>query len=144
MKLNLVIVLMLSSILLSSSNKFLSMSIDEVWNKHINDFTNRNLDEIVKEYDENSFLIINNKIFKGISEIRYVFERLFSLFDQGETSPITPVIERDIIYLTYTFNPNEKLGLKQNQYFGSDTFVFRNGKIITQTIASKLFDDFQI
>ncbi|MCX6116734.1 MAG: hypothetical protein NT027_04275, partial [Proteobacteria bacterium] len=64
-----------------------------------------------------------------------VFVQLFKIFDDGVNRIDSPILIDRFVYITWHFTPS---GMKE--YFGTDTFVIEDGKIVLQTIASPLYD----
>lgn len=114
-------------------------STGEVWNHHIQAWEARSVEDIVSDYSDESVLILNNQIFKGQNQIAHVFTQLFNIFDAGVNRIDTPVVFDRFVYITWHFTPTTK-----SEFFGTDTFVIENGKIILQTIASPLYEAFPI
>lgn len=113
------------------------MNTAEVWQHHIDSWDRRDLDEIVSEYTDNSILIANNKIYRGPVEIRGVFSFLFQLFDNGNNIIDPAIVLERIAYITWHFTPNG-----DTEYYGTDSFVIEDGKIVYQTIASLLYEKY--
>lgn len=111
----------------------------KLWAHHIEAWNARDLDGIMTEYREDSILIRNNRVFKGIAEIRGVFDGLFGLFDNGNNIIDPAVLEEEVIYITWHFTPNN-----DREYYGTDSFVVQNGIIKYQTIASLLYEKYLV
>jgi len=111
----------------------------KLWEHHINAWDARDLDGIMTEYREDSILIRNNIVFKGLAEIRGVFDGLFHLFDKGNNIIDPVVIEEEVIYFTWHFTPNN-----DHEYDGTDSLVVQNGIIKYQTIASLLYEKYLV
>lgn len=111
----------------------------EVWEHHIEAWDARDLDAIMADYGEDSILIRNNIVFKGIEEIRGVFDGLFHLFDNGKNIIDPAALEEEIIYITWHFTPDN-----DREYYGTDSFVVQNGIIKYQTIASLLYEKYLV
>ena len=109
----------------------------QVWAHHIEAWDARDLDAIMAGYGEDSILIRNNIVFKGLEEIRGVFDGLFQLFDNGNNIIDPAAIEEEVIYITWHFTPNN-----DREYYGTDSFVVQNGIIKYQTIASLLYEKY--
>jgi len=124
---------------LLGSSAGLAASTNEVWEHHIRAWEARSVDEIVSDYSDNSTLVLNNQIFKGRKQIAQGFTRLFEIFDNGTNKIDTPTVFDRFVYITWNFTPNGK-----QEFFGTDTFVIEEGKIVLQTIASKLYDVFPV
>jgi hypothetical protein len=124
---------------LQVSTTALSQSTEEVWQHHIEAWESRSLDEIAQDYSERSILILNNQVFTGSDQIKGVFSQLFKIFNSGKNRIDTPVLRDRFVYITWNFTPD-----KRGEFFGTDTFVIEDGKIILQTIASPLYTAFHI
>lgn len=110
---------------------------DSVWQHHIQSWSRRDLEAIVSDYNENSLMIVNGRMYLGKDQIRSVFRNLFEIFDNG-VNKIDPAIVKDrIVYITWNFTPKDR-----EEFFGTDTFVIENGVISVQTIASPLYEKY--
>ncbi len=109
-------------------------STKKVWQHHIEAWQDRDLTAIASDYDENSIMIINNKIFRGPEKIRSVFACLFQIFSNGENNIDPATIDGRIIYLSWRFRQSNQ------EHFGTDTFIVEGGKIAVQTIGSTLYE----
>ncbi len=114
-------------------------STTEVWTHHIHAWEIRSVHDIVSDYSDESVLVLNNEVFKGQDQIANVFTRLFNIFDAGTNRIDTPVVLDRFVYITWHFTPTNK-----QEFFGTDTFVIENGKIVLQTIASPLYKLFPV
>lgn len=111
----------------------------KVWERHIEAWDARDLDGIMADYREDSILIRNNRVFKGIAEIRGVFDGLFGLFDNGKNIIDPAALEEEVIYITWHFTPDN-----DREYYGTDSFVVEKGVIKYQTIASLLYEKYLV
>ena len=85
---------------------------------------------ILADYDEDAFFISEEKTYRGTREIGVFFENfLASLPPQGirRFSLRSMRVEGDLAYITWSVGSEWPLG--------TDTFVVRNGKIVSQTFA---------
>jgi hypothetical protein len=130
------IFVLLTSVAFSTNHQ---RTTSEVWAHHIEAWEARDLTAIVSDYDADSVLIINGKIFRGRTEIEQVFSQLFAIFDGGVNRIDPPTLVDRIVYLTWHFTPNGDA-----EYYGTDTFVIEDGVIAVQTIASPLYDKFEV
>ena len=106
----------------------------KVWDHHIATWQSRDLDGLLSDYNDDSAVIIVNKVYKGKPQIRKAFEFLFQTFDRATAQTIDPTtIEGQIVYITWNAEID---GIKHP--VGTDTFVIENGKIFYQTITSDL------
>ncbi|NES64466.1 MAG: nuclear transport factor 2 family protein [Okeania sp. SIO2D1] len=111
----------------------------QVWAHHIEAWDANDLDAIMSDYTEDSILVLNNTVKKGIQEVRSVFDNLFKLFSNGENIISPEVIEGEIIYITWNFTPTN-----DHNYFGTDSFVVQNRIITYQTIGSLLYEKYPV
>lgn len=126
---------LVSFLVLASGANAHQQSTKDIWQHHIEAWESKDLNGIVSDYTENSVLILNNKIYRGKSEIGKIFERLFEIFEKG-TNQIQPaIIEGRVVYITWHFSPESQ----NTAYFGTDTFLIEDSKIAVQTIASPLY-----
>ena len=114
-------------------------STENTWKHHIQAWEARSVSAIVSDYSDESVLVLNNQIFKGREEITTVFTQLFRIFDNGSNRIDTPLLFDRFVYITWHFSPTNK-----PEFFGTDTFVIEDGKIILQTIASPLYELYPI
>ena len=117
----------------------LAESTENVWKHHIQAWETRSVNEIASDYSEDSVLVLNNQVFQGRDQISHVFTQLFRIFDGGSNRIDTPMLFDRFVYITWHFTPTNK-----EEFFGTDTFVIENGKIVLQTIASPLYDAYPI
>ncbi|NER38425.1 MAG: nuclear transport factor 2 family protein [Oscillatoria sp. SIO1A7] len=111
----------------------------EVWEHHIEAWDNSDIDEIMSDYSEDSVLILNNEIYKGIDEVACVFESLFDIFADGNNIIAPETIEGEAIYITWNYTPPN-----DRAYDGTDSFFLRDDIIEYQTIASRLYEEYPI
>ncbi|MCZ6677043.1 MAG: nuclear transport factor 2 family protein [Candidatus Poribacteria bacterium] len=102
---------------------------------HLQSFGTGDVDEIMKDYTENSVLITPDGALRGLDEIRPLFEKL-----TGEILPpgsdfemLQQVIEGEIAYIAWNAE-----SANYNIPLGTDTFLIRDGKILTQTFAGQV------
>jgi hypothetical protein len=105
---------------------------EEIWKHHINSLRERNLEEILSDYSDDSFIIVNNIVVSGREKLSVLFEKIFKLLENGKQTMIGYTIQDNIVFITWNYAPNNDT----KDYFGSDSFVISNGKIQAQTIAS--------
>lgn len=84
------------------------------------------------DYTEASILVTPNRTYKGMKEIRDNFVAAFAAYPSSATTMQLnkTVVQRDIGYILW-----EATGPKIRLAYGSDTFVIKDGKIISQTYA---------
>ena len=64
---------------------------------------------------------------------------IFELFSNGNNIIKPEVIEGEVVYITWKFTPTG-----DSSYFGTDSFVVQNENIAYQTIASTLYDKYEV
>ncbi len=103
---------------------------EEVFEAHIEAFED-GMDAIVSNFTEESVIISQKNIYKGLGGVREYFTKFLDNVPEGlwDSFEITrKIIEKDIVYLTWEAPPWVLLA--------TDTFVIRDGKILYQTVAS--------
>jgi ketosteroid isomerase-like protein len=104
----------------------------EVLDHHWEAFIQNDLEAVMADYTEESVLITPDKTFKGLDEIRKNFEDAYVAFPKDKT-PFKlnkSVVHGDVAYILWQAKtPTFDLT------YATDTFVIRNGKIISQTYA---------
>lgn len=101
-----------------------------VLDHHWQAFLANDLDETMKDYDEESVLITPNGNFQGLDQIRANFVNAFSRFPKDSTTfdLKSSVVVKDVGYIIWTSQTPAF-----NLTFGTDTFIIRDGKILRQT-----------
>lgn len=108
----------------------------QVLNHHLEALGGGKLDEILKDYVEESVLIMPDVTIKGRDGIRAVFEGFLSgLFQPGtyEFTLDTRRVEGDVAYIIW----HAKCA-SADIAFGTDTFIVKGGKIAVQSFAAKI------
>ena len=104
----------------------------EVLDHHWKAFIQNDMEAVMADYTEESVLITPDKTFKGLDEIRKNFENAFVTFPNNQTSfqLNKSVIDGDVGYILWQAKTPSL-----NLSYATDTFVIRNGKIVSQTYA---------
>lgn len=111
------------------------MSTKAVLDHHNETFGNQDLDGVLEDYDEDSVIISHTGTFKGLDEIRGMFEAFFEELGHPDATFIlrSEVVEADVAYITWEAESPE------NRYeFGTDTFVVEDDVIRYQTWGVKV------
>ncbi len=97
---------------------------------HWETFKNNDLDGVMEDYSEESFLITPDTTYRGLDEIRENFIQAFRVFpvDQDPLTLKKSVVEEDVGYIIWESSTSD-----MDLRFATDTFIIRNGKIIRQT-----------
>lgn len=119
-----------SIIIMQSTN-----NTQQVLQHHLTAFSENNIEEIIKDYTERSFLCTPDGKLGGLAQIRSFFIEVFKLFPAGQTKLDLKqlIIDDDMAYITWSSNsPVAEVPL------GTDTFEIRDGRIIWQTLAAHI------
>lgn len=112
------------------------MSTETVLNHHLQAFSAGDVDETLKDYTEDSVLIVPDTTLKGLDSIRAAFSNFFGgLFKPGTynfTMDRTEVVGEVAYIVWHSVNQGADVKL------GTDTFVIRDGKIAVQTFAGRI------
>lgn len=103
-----------------------------VLDHHLEAFGGYNIDEIMKDYTEDSVVIVGKSKIEGLDAIRGLFVNLTqNVLPKGSQFKLGDVqVVRNIAYITW--NAASKTHIFP---IGTDTFLIKKGKIKTQTIA---------
>ena len=109
----------------------------QVLEHHWQAFIQNNMEEVMADYTEASVLITPDATFKGLDEIRKNFENAFKTFPKDKTTfqLNKSVIEKEVAYILWRAK-TPTLDLT----YATDTFVIRDGKIMSQTYAGVAHD----
>jgi ketosteroid isomerase-like protein len=109
---------------------------EQVLNHHLQAFGAGDLDGILEDYADNSFLVgPDGTVYEGVSQIRPVFEAFFTEFAKPGSSFAmgNTAIKNEVAFITWSAETAD------NVYeFGTDTFLVRDGKITAQTFGGKI------
>lgn len=107
----------------------------EVFQHHLEAFAAGEVDEILKDYSDSAVVIYNERVARGLDEIRLFFEHwLDALLPPGCRFDLDHVqIADDLVFITWTAE-TEKLEFE----LGTDTFLIRDSKVQRQTVAAKI------
>jgi hypothetical protein len=105
----------------------------EVLNHHLNSFGD--IAGTMDDYTVDARVFTPEGVLRGSEAIRKFFVRLFEEFAKPGMSfeMLQQQVEGDTAYIVW------KAETADNRFeLGTDTFIVRNGKIVTQTFASKI------
>lgn len=107
------------------------LNTESVVRNHLQAFLDqRGVDAILHDYDDDAQFLTEARTYHGKREIRDFFEAFVSSLPPNATDRFTLRtlrIEGEIAYITWSVGHEVLLG--------TDTFLVRNGKIISQTLA---------
>ena len=112
------------------------MDTNAVLDHHLAAFSAGDIDEILKDYTDESTVITPDTTYKGRQAIHSFFGDLFSgLLKPGtyDFTQDTRKIEGDVAYSVWHAN-----SAAANIPLATDTWVVRDGKIATQTYTAKI------
>ncbi len=106
---------------------------EAVLNHHLQSFGTANIDELVSDYTEDSVILFESNIIKGLDNLRAFFTDFInnSLPPGSDFEMKHLQVVGDIAYIVWEAG-TDKLAFK----LGTDTFVIKDGKIVQQTIAA--------
>ena len=108
---------------------------EDVLTHHLTCFGEGDLDGILSDYTAESIFFTPLGTLKGIDQIRPLFEGLIAEFGKpGASFEMTcQAVEGDCAFITWTAETAD------NSYeLGTDTFVVKDGKIVSQSFAGKI------
>lgn len=110
-----------------------STPTEKVLQHHVQSVMSRKVDDIMKDYTEDSVLFTPSGSYKGLKAIRAAFTAMMETFTpevMGNMKLIKQDIEGDYACAMWTAAPAI--------LFGGDTFCVRNGKIAMQSFVGEL------
>lgn len=108
---------------------------DTVLDHHLDAFANQELEEIMVDYAEDSVIVTNLGVFRGLDEIEGLFTDLFDEFSHEEATIEVDdtIVEDEFAYLLWHGETPD------NDYeFCTDTFYIPKETIDFQTFAGKI------
>ena len=107
---------------------------EQILNHHLAAFIDANVDEIMKDYTEQSELLTPDGPVLGLKAIRDFFQGAFNILPKGSSLDLKQTIIRgNMVYLAWTGESS-----LVNIPLGTDTFIFENDKILFQTLAAQI------
>ena len=99
---------------------------------HLTAFGNNDLDEIMQDYTEQSEVLTQNGLLKGLEAIREFFEQFFVTIPTGSEFEMKQlIITENVAYIAWS----SKSAVAEIP-MGTDTFFFEQDKIRFHTVAS--------
>ena len=106
----------------------------EVINHHLSAFLDADLNEIMKDFTEESELLTPDGALKGLNSISSFFGQVFKIVPKGSTFEMKQMIVRDsIAYLAWSCDSSFV-----SIPLGTDSFIIKNDKILYQTLAAHI------
>ena len=98
---------------------------------HLEAFGKGDVDDVLSDYTEESKILTPDGTLEGTAAIRPFFEKLVGMLPPGSKfEMIKQIVDGETAYIVWTAE-SEKVRV----VLGTDTFLFRDGKIMTQTFA---------
>jgi ketosteroid isomerase-like protein len=111
------------------------LSTSDVLDRHLKAFAEYDLDGVLADYSPDAVLFVPTGPLKGPDAIKPLFQALISEFAKPGCSFTMQqrYVDGDHAYIIWAAETAD------NSYeFATDTFVVRNGKIVTQSFAAKV------
>ena len=108
---------------------------EDVLDHHLTTFAEQDLEGVMADYTDESVVVTNMGMFRGLAEIEGLFEDLFAEFSQaGATIDVDQqTVEDEFAYIVWHGESPE------NVYeFATDTFYIPDDEILFQTFAGKV------
>ena len=106
----------------------------EILNHHLTAFGDNNLDEILKDYTEQSLIFTNDGTIQGLAKIKEFFDRLFRLIPKGSSFEMIQLsVSNNVAHMIWK-SSSEKAIIN----FGTDTFFMADQKILFHTVAADI------
>lgn len=106
----------------------------DILNHHLTAFGENNLDEILKDYTENSLIFTNDGPIQGLAKIKDFFDGLFNLIPTGSSFEMIQLsVSNDVAHMIWK-SSSEKAIIN----FGTDTFFMADQKILFHTVAADI------
>jgi predicted SnoaL-like aldol condensation-catalyzing enzyme len=124
-----------NEILTNKKTNTMNTTVEQTLMHHLIAFGDNNLDEILKDYTEQSVIMTPNGTVKGLTEIRKFFTAFFKAIPSGSHFEMKQkTIEGNVAYITWASKSNVA-----DIPMGTDTFVFDEDKIQYHTVADYRF-----
>ena len=107
------------------------MTADQILSHHLGAFGNNDLDEIMKDYTEESIVFAETGVVSGISAIREFFIVMFRMIPSGSEFKMK---QMNVVLNVAQIIWSSKSSAAEIPY-GSDTFVFEKDKIKFHTVS---------
>jgi hypothetical protein len=101
---------------------------EEVFAHHSKALGAEDLQEILADYTEQSVLVVNRQVYRGVEGARAVFTRLLADVPHARWDLVTTFAD-DVLHLEWRATSAER-----HVPDGVDTFVFADGSIRVQTV----------
>ncbi len=107
----------------------MSRSPQEVFQHHAEVLIGGDLEGIVSDYSDDAVFISPNGVLRGKDGIREAFTKLLEDVPNADWDVPTQIFEGDVLFIEWSAHAD-----KTFVEDGIDTFVFRDGEIVVQTV----------
>jgi hypothetical protein len=107
---------------------------EEILNHHVSAFVETDVEEIMKDYTENSELLTPQGPVKGLTGIRSFFEEIFKIAPKGSTLDLKQMLIRDNMAYIVWAGESSFVSIP----FGTDTFIMEDDKILYQCLGAHI------
>lgn len=115
----------------SKEKNIMNNTVEQILMHHLIAFGDNNLDEILKDYTEESVIITPSGAIKGLTDIGNFFKDFFEVIPTGSSFTMKQkTIEENVAYIAWSSKSNIA-----EIPMGTDTFVFNGDKILYHTVA---------
>ena len=105
-----------------------SRTAEEVFAHHGQSLGAESPDDIISDYSADALLIVQSKVYRGREGARQVFTQLLNEVPQAKWA-LNTVFADDVLYLEW-----QARSARSRIDDGIDTFVFKDGIIVIQTV----------
>ncbi len=108
-------------------------TVEVVLARHLGAIASRDVDQIMRDYTDESVLITPEHTFRGLEQVRAFFTAALNIFTPevlGMFNISKQEIAGEIAYLFWSSGPSVP--------FATDTFLIRDGKIAVQTFTGQI------
>ena len=103
--------------------------------RHVEAFAKGDLDVLLSDYCEDAVLITPDSILRGRGEIETFFEEFLADFPPSSTFEMSQcTVERTTAYIVWSGRSEDR-----DIPFATETFMIRDGRILTQTFTSQMY-----
>ena len=104
----------------------------EVFDRHVASFGERDVQKVLEDYTDESLAIVNGEVFEGLDGIATFFSQLFAELPADCQFDVTScVVKGPWVYITWNAESDTVV-----YEFATDTFVVEDSKIVLQTIGA--------
>jgi ketosteroid isomerase-like protein len=113
----------------------ISEKTEKILQHHLSAIGEGNVDEVMSDYSEDAMLITPDGVLQGHDKIRPLFESFATeiLPPGSQFEMVQQFVNGELAYIVWSADSS-----KYSIPIGTDTFIIRDGKITTQTLAAQM------